>query len=113
MSSSAYRSELDTWRANRVPTGGKIHSGDPRWPRALRIVCGSALLVLLLFTAGNGGRAYSSLEIVATADEAGIMTREIWTDAVDGMFDSPSPDGQCYSALCVFPPQILLILELD
>ncbi|HUV14067.1 MAG TPA: hypothetical protein VMY18_10505, partial [Acidobacteriota bacterium] len=95
----AFRSELDAWRANRNPTSDQIVNGNSLWPRTLRIAFGSVGLALLLFTTGNGGRAHLAESSPLPADGSGIATKEIWTDAMDGIFGSPSPDGQHLSFL--------------
>lgn len=93
----AYRSELDAWRANRDPGIEEPIAG--RSARQLfRVACGSLILLLTLFTTGNGGRAHIGEE-AAPADGSGITSKVVWKDAMDGFFGAPSPDGRSLSFL--------------
>jgi Tol biopolymer transport system component len=93
----AFPGELDQWRTNRVPE--KTDDRGSSWPGVLRVAGGSVLLASLVLATGNGGRVHSSEPSPEASAESGITTKEIWTDAIDGTFGSPSPDGQYLSFL--------------
>jgi Tol biopolymer transport system component len=92
----AYRSELDSWRANRDP-GIEKPMADRGARQLFRVACASLILLLTLFTTGNGGRAHIGEE--AAPDGSGITSRVVWKDAMDGFSGAPSPDGRSLSFL--------------
>ena len=82
----AYPSELEAWRANRIPSAEAPHSP---WWRLVPAFASTMVIALALMTVGSGGHIGA---LVQAADGSGIVTRQMWSGAEVSSDVTVSPD---------------------
>lgn len=98
----AYPSELNAWRQGRKVVAQPL----PLWktlftpPRSLAF---GATLALCLVMVGNGVRPRT-----ASAQDAGMTTRRVWTGREVNLYGAPSPDGRFLTYTDWGPPALAI-----